>query len=199
MATGDDIVRLARSQIGKPYIFGASGPNSFDCSGLVLYCFKNVSGMSLPHSSSMQLSYGTEVKRTELGVGDLIFPSIGHVQIYSGNGNVVEAAQPGTNIREVPIWGFWRARRLITPGTGGGGSQPGTPGVTPIVDPVTPLLPYLVPLFGLVSEVTNLVKWFVNPKNWLRMAIFGVGLGLVVVALVKWNNVLSAAKEVANV
>lgn len=196
MANGDAIVKLARSQIGKPYVFGAAGPSSFDCSGLVKYCFRNIAQIDLPHSSSLQLGYGSEITRTQLAPGDLIFPSLGHVQIYSGNGNVIEAAEPGTNVRENPIWGFWRARRLVTPGTGT--TVPGDPTLTPVLDPITPLIPLFAPLFGLISEITHLVRWLVNPKNWLRIGMFSVGAILTFIALSRWANVLNTVTNAAS-
>jgi len=105
-------VDYARQQIGKPYVWGAVGPGAYDCSGLVMAAYAQV-GITLPRTTFLQIASGTEVKRADLAIGDLIFPDPGHVQIYSGDGKIVEAAESGIPIREVTIWGFWRARRII--------------------------------------------------------------------------------------
>lgn len=106
------IVAFARAQIGKPYVFGASGPNSYDCSGLVKAAYAQI-GIKLPHSATAQMLTGTRINRkSDLRPGDLVFPSLGatllgdHVQIWVGNGNIIEAARPGTNVRERAPWGL---------------------------------------------------------------------------------------------
>ena len=99
---------LARKQIGKPYKWGASGPNSFDCSGLVLYVFKKAANINFTHSSSGQYksSLVDNVKSGDEQPGDLIFfgpnvAGIHHVAIVSGNGKMIEAPHTGANVREV--------------------------------------------------------------------------------------------------
>lgn len=136
IGTGDaaKVIAYARAQIGKPYIFGGTGPNGYDCSGLSMMAYREV-GVSLTHSALAQLSRGVPItNKADLQVGDLLFPTgVGtalgdHVQIYSGNGNIVEAARPGTNVRERDMWGFSgdkvTARRLVKnpKGSGGGGT-----------------------------------------------------------------------------
>ncbi|HLT09907.1 MAG TPA: NlpC/P60 family protein, partial [Micromonosporaceae bacterium] len=85
--TGADIVAAAAVQIGKPYSYGAAGPNAFDCSGLTQYVFKQF-GVSLPHNAHAQLSYGRAVSKAEARPGDLVFFLSGghayHVGIYAG-------------------------------------------------------------------------------------------------------------------
>lgn len=173
MATGDDIVRVARAQIGKPYVFATAGPNTFDCSGLVVYCFKQVTGKSYPHFTGALVNYGTPVAKTDLAVGDLVFPDSGHVQIYSGNGKVVEAPHTGAKVREVPMWGFWRARRLITPGSGSGSGP--TPAVT-VGNPVSDVKG----LLDAFSSINQAVQWFTDPYNWERIILF-IGGGLLTI------------------
>lgn len=105
------IVAYARAQIGKPYVFGASGPNAFDCSGLTKAAYATI-GINLPHNSVTQLLVGRRINlRADLQPGDLVFPTVvgaifaGHVQIYSGNGNIIEAADVGIPVRERSMWG----------------------------------------------------------------------------------------------
>ena len=105
-------VTFARAQIGKPYVWGATGPNGFDCSGLVVAAYKS-QGMSLTRTTYTQVLQGKAVAQKDLQIGDLVFPDAGHVQLYSGNGMIVEAPHTGANVREVKMWGFWRARRVV--------------------------------------------------------------------------------------
>jgi cell wall-associated NlpC family hydrolase len=97
-------VATARAQIGKPYVYGAAGPDSFDCSGLTMYAWR-AGGVSLPHSSQSQYAGSTHIPISQLQPGDLLFfySDIHHVAMYSGGGMMIEAAHTGTNVREVPM------------------------------------------------------------------------------------------------
>lgn len=109
------VLAWARAQIGKPYKLGATGPDAFDCSGLVQQAYLNGAGIKLPRTTQFMIGVGQKVTRDQLAIGDLVFPDAGHVQLYSGGGNVVEAPRPGKMVREVQMWGFLTARRVITP------------------------------------------------------------------------------------
>lgn len=115
---GAQVVAIARQQIGKPYVWGATGPNSFDCSGLVQYVYKQV-GINLPRTTYTQSETGTAVSLNSLQSGDLLFwGGIGtayHVAIYTGNGNMLFAPQPGQNVKEEPMswWPPSFARRVL--------------------------------------------------------------------------------------
>jgi peptidoglycan DL-endopeptidase CwlO len=93
-------VQAALSQIGKPYKWGAAGPNAYDCSGLTSWAWAQA-GRSLPHSSRAQYASTTRVSRDDLQPGDLLFfgSPIHHVAMYIGNGRMVEASRSGTPIR----------------------------------------------------------------------------------------------------
>lgn len=120
MNTADAAIAFAMAQIGKPYVWGATGPNSYDCSGLVYASFKHAGykfAWPRPTTGTLILA-GSAVSKSQLQPGDLVFPDPGHVQIYVGNGYIVEAPRPGLKVRKVKMWGFWRARRLVQPGTG---------------------------------------------------------------------------------
>jgi cell wall-associated NlpC family hydrolase len=97
-------VATARAQIGKPYVYGAAGPDSFDCSGLTMYAWR-AGGVSLPHSSQSQYAGSTHIPVSQLQPGDLLFfySDIHHVAMYSGGGMMIEAAHTGTDVREVPM------------------------------------------------------------------------------------------------
>lgn len=99
-ATAQAIVDAAYSQLGVPYVWGGSTPGvGLDCSGLVQYCH-SVAGISLPHYSESQYAGGTKVSTPE--PGDICWKP-GHVGIYIGNGQMIEAQQTGTNIMISPV------------------------------------------------------------------------------------------------
>lgn len=171
----DQVLAYARAQIGKPYEWGATGPDSFDCSGLVNAAFKQI-GVSLPRTTGGLITAGASVAKADLRPGDLVFPNPGHVQIYSGDGNVVEAPRKGKPVREVPMWGFLTARRVLDGSEGGsliGGALDAVkdglgavPGVSEVAD---------------LASVLNPAKWAGEVQNvGLRLVIAAAGLGLVV-------------------
>jgi len=91
-------VRFAYAQVGKPYVYGASGPNSYDCSGLTMAAWKSA-GVSLAHNAAMQYNSIPHVSRGSLSPGDLVFSNgLGHVTIYIGNGQVISAPTSGRNV-----------------------------------------------------------------------------------------------------
>jgi cell wall-associated NlpC family hydrolase len=92
-------VNYALAQVGDAYVYGASGPSSFDCSGLTMMAWAQA-GVSLPHSSSGQMGSGPSVSSDALAPGDLVFyySPVSHVGIYIGNGQIVHAANPSTGV-----------------------------------------------------------------------------------------------------
>ena len=97
-------VATAASQIGKPYEWGADGPDSYDCSGLTMYAWASA-GVSIPHSSRAQYSSLPKVSRSELRPGDLVFfgNPIHHVGIYEGGGVMINAPETGEYVRRNSI------------------------------------------------------------------------------------------------
>jgi peptidoglycan DL-endopeptidase CwlO len=93
-------VASARAQIGKPYVWGATGPGSFDCSGLTSYVWRQA-GVSLPRTSRDQYAAGVKVSRSQLRPGDLVYfgSPIYHVAIYIGGGQMITAPQPGEVVK----------------------------------------------------------------------------------------------------
>jgi cell wall-associated NlpC family hydrolase len=114
------VIQWALAQRGKPYRFGAAGPDAFDCSGLVMQAFRHGAGIILPHFTGAMISYGTPITRSQLQPADIIFPNPHHVQLYIGNGQVCEAPDWNIPVRVVNIWGFWQARRIIGGKVSGG-------------------------------------------------------------------------------
>lgn len=97
IALGQAIVQSAQQYLGTPYVWAASGPSSFDCSGFTMYIM-DLYGIKLPHQSGMQYNYGYSVPKDMLIPGDLVFfnssktSSVAHVGIYIGNGNFIHAS-----------------------------------------------------------------------------------------------------------
>jgi cell wall-associated NlpC family hydrolase len=113
-AKADKVLAFARAQIGKPYVWGATGPSSYDCSGLTAAAWK-AAGVDLPRTTWDQVKVGTRVATADLLPGDLVFfyDDISHVGIYIGDGKMIHAPKPGTNVREesifyMPIYGSVR-------------------------------------------------------------------------------------------
>jgi cell wall-associated NlpC family hydrolase len=93
-------VDTALAQLGDPYEWAGAGPDTFDCSGLTQYAY-GAAGMHLPHSSRLQSATGTPVAYADLQPGDLVFfySPVSHVGMYIGNGQIVNALNPGAGIR----------------------------------------------------------------------------------------------------
>jgi cell wall-associated NlpC family hydrolase len=103
-ARAEIAVQTALAQIGDPYVYGAAGPDAFDCSGLTMYAWA-AAGVSIPHASWMQPHSGTPVSISALRPGDLVFyySPISHVGMYIGHGEIVHAPHPGSSVQIVPL------------------------------------------------------------------------------------------------
>ena len=99
-AKAQKVIAFAKKQLGKPYVWGATGPNSYDCSGLTQDAWK-AGGVSLPRTTWDQVKVGTKVAKSAMKPGDLIFfyDDISHVGIYVGDGRMIHAPKPGAKVR----------------------------------------------------------------------------------------------------
>ncbi|MYZ38215.1 MULTISPECIES: C40 family peptidase, partial [unclassified Streptomyces] len=97
-------VAFAYGALGKPYVWGATGPGSFDCSGLTQAAWR-AAGVSLPRTTYTQINAGQRVTRDRLAPGDLVFffSGVSHVGIYVGGGQMIHAPRPGSAVRLAPI------------------------------------------------------------------------------------------------
>lgn len=107
------VISILRSKLGKPYVYGSKGPDTFDCSGLTAYAYRNALGIEIGGSTYDQINSGIEVSQSELKPGDLVFPHAGHVGIYIGNGQMIHAPQTGDVVKISSVYKFWRARRIV--------------------------------------------------------------------------------------
>jgi cell wall-associated NlpC family hydrolase len=108
------LVRVALNQKGDRYVGGASGPNSFDCSGFTMWIYRTATGKYLPHYSGAQMNKARRVGRKHLKPGDLLFFGPGgsqHVSMYIGKGKMIHATNPRSGVRIDSInMGYYRAR-----------------------------------------------------------------------------------------
>ena len=113
-STGNGVVDFAYGYIGSPYVWGATGPSSFDCSGFTSFVYRNAAGVEITRTTYSQMGVGTPVSYGELQPGDLVFTYGGdHVGIYVGGGSYIHAPQPGDSVKVSPITSFYTARRVL--------------------------------------------------------------------------------------
>ncbi|WP_352416978.1 NlpC/P60 family protein [Clostridium tertium] len=113
-ASGNAIVDFAYGYIGAPYVYGAAGPSSFDCSGFTSFVFRNAAGIDITRTTYTQIGVGTPVSYGELQPGDLVFTyGLDHVGIYVGGGQYIHAPQPGDSVKVSPVTSFYAARRVL--------------------------------------------------------------------------------------
>ncbi|MDN5920293.1 MAG: C40 family peptidase, partial [Pseudonocardia sp.] len=114
-ATRSSAVQNALGKVGSPYRWGATGPNAFDCSGLVNWAFEQ-EGIDLPRTSKALASAGSPVSKSALKPGDLVtfYKPVSHVGIYVGNGQVVHASTSGSPVKvsDMDRMPFNSARRV---------------------------------------------------------------------------------------
>lgn len=109
----DKAIELLKQQVGKPYVWGDEGPDSFDCSGLVQYIYKNALGINLPRVSYDQSKVGQAVSREDLQPGDLVFfdtmdkGKVSHVGMYIGNNEFIHAANSKKGVIKSTLTGYY--------------------------------------------------------------------------------------------
>jgi hypothetical protein len=109
-----DVIAAAQSRIGRPYAWGATGPDSFDCSGLMVWAYKKA-GVSLPRTSQAQATYGTAVKAADIRPGDLVTSDWGlgpssHVAMYIGGGKLIHAPGTGQKVKVANFDATYRSK-----------------------------------------------------------------------------------------
>jgi cell wall-associated NlpC family hydrolase len=112
------IIAEAKRHKGAPYVFGAAGPRTFDCSGYTMFVYRKAIGKSLPHKANLQQNYGTAVSKSNAQPGDLIIIRRGsygyHAGIYAGHGKMWVAPRTGKTIALQKIWSSsYVVRRLV--------------------------------------------------------------------------------------
>lgn len=108
------ILNEAYAQLGKPYAWGATGSDKFDCSGFTQYVFENAAGVDISRTTYSQINEGQSVSQDQLQPGDLVFTHAGHVGIYVGGGQMIHAPQTGDVIKVGPVYSFYAGRRIVS-------------------------------------------------------------------------------------
>lgn len=109
----DNAIKLLKEQVGKPYVWGANGPDSFDCSGLTRYIYKEALGIDIPRVSYDQAKFGKEVAKEDLQVGDLVFfdtmnkGRVSHVGIYIGDNEFIHASNKSDGVKQSKLEGYY--------------------------------------------------------------------------------------------
>lgn len=208
------VVAYVKTFIGGRYVYGATGPSAFDCSGLTQHVYKSV-GVSLPRTSEEQFTVGAAVPAAQAAAGDLVFfggdgydgsPSApGHVGIYIGGGQMVSALNPAAGIKVSSVAGNVGFRRptgvaggTLSPattgsssGTGGGGSS-FTSALGGIFNDLTSgLVSWPGQIIGTFSDldtatvdVYNHLKLFFQPSTYIRIGAGMAGTTFLVMGLV---------------
>ncbi|MDY5784628.1 MULTISPECIES: C40 family peptidase [unclassified Corynebacterium] len=104
VTNGQRIVEIARTKIGSPYVYGAAGPNAFDCSGFTSWVYSQA-GKAIPRTSQAQAGAGQRVSLDQLQAGDIVafYGGASHVGIYTGNGTIIDALNSGAPVAERPL------------------------------------------------------------------------------------------------
>ncbi|WP_068270671.1 C40 family peptidase [Aldersonia kunmingensis] len=102
-SVGQRALEAAKTKVGAQYVWGATGPNSFDCSGLVQWAYKQA-GVNIPRTSFEQANAGIPIPVEQLQPGDIVISNGGnHASVYAGNGNILEASTSGVPVKYTPI------------------------------------------------------------------------------------------------
>lgn len=117
--TYKSVYKLAKKNMGKPYVYGATGPSAFDCSGFTSYIYKKAAKVSIPRTAAAQYQSAKKVSYKNMKKGDLVFfgysaYSIYHVGMYVGNGQMIDAQNNGVVKEKViaPWWDYYGSARV---------------------------------------------------------------------------------------
>ncbi len=107
------ILNEAYNHLGKAYVYGATGPSNFDCSGFTQYVYRKAAGVDITRTTYSQIGVGVPVSQSQLQPGDLVFTHAGHVGIYVGGGSMIHAPQTGDVVKVSSVYKFYAARRIL--------------------------------------------------------------------------------------
>jgi hypothetical protein len=192
MADFGAILAELRAQLGKKYVWGSAGPNTFDCSGLVQYVYGH-HGIKVPRTSAEQAHSGQVIPKGQQQPGDLLFTGDGplgegHVQIFIGGGQIIEAPHTGVPVR-VAALNLGRVKNIRRVGGIGGWTGTGSASITSttgsaqaVSDPfagITAALGGIGQSFAEVSAVAETLQKLALPQTWVRIVAGVAGTSLV--------------------
>jgi len=173
----DRAVAFAVAQVGKPYLWGATGPAAYDCSGLTQASWQ-AAGVAIPRTTYQQVRIGQAVAYSQAAPGDLIFPfaDLSHVVMYLGNGQVVQAPQTGETVNIVAYYGAAGGIRRVTDQAGTGASINSASLVTAGNTASSGQSNALTQLHNLFSTLTNSRDWasFAYIVGGFALLLYGV-------------------------
>lgn len=184
-----DFVAEVKKFAGDQYVYGAAGPSTFDCSGLVQYAAEKMGLKNVPRTSEEQWKWVTHIDKSQLQPGDLVFGQFpgdnappGHVGVYVGNGQILAAADPaqGVSYSSLDSWGNAVYGYGRIPGDSGG-TQSAT--LTGLSIPGFSFPGQITGFFSEADTFVNSLMWIVNPSSWLRIGAFLVGIALLLFAI----------------
>ena len=113
-ATGQDIINYAYTFLGTPYVWGATGPSTFDCSGFTSYVYRHAANLEITRTTYTQINVGTPIAYEDMQPGDLVFMRNNeHVGIYIGDGKMIHAPRTGDVVKVSNVFSFYAARRIL--------------------------------------------------------------------------------------
>jgi hypothetical protein len=202
--TGTAILDEVEKFKADPYVYGAAGPTSFDCSGLIQYALEQLGMTNVPRTSEEQWAWVTHITQSQLQPGDLVFAQFpgdnappGHVGVYMGNGEVFSAQDQALGIGAASlaswgsaVYGYGRVPDSSTSGAAGvnagtSGSSSASSGIGSLLDPLSALASALGTIatdFGdAVSDFDKVAKFFSEltmPSTWIRVGACFAGIGM---------------------
>lgn len=172
----DQAMSFALAQVGKPYQWGGTGPNSFDCSGLTQAAYKSA-GISIPRTALLQSHSGTAVGGISAALpGDLIFPFVdeSHVCMYLGNNQIVEAPQTGEDVHVIAYYASAGGiRRFVA-----GGGTPYTSGLSGNGVNSNSASGVSTTSSTVFTQLANISKSLTSTSDWASFAYLLGGAGL---------------------
>lgn len=185
-AVATKAIQIASQQAGKPYIWGAAGPDTFDCSGLVHYAYSLAglpgAGRATSHlwTTATIRFMGDPVQPGQEQPGDLIMPTAGHVGICIGNGKMWNAPETGIPVRiDTYPSRLFAVRRVSTPTTAVGGNPVTTTGIETVGGPIE----WWNQFIDMVHAFDHALQWIGDGHNWIRIGEVISGTGLVYYAV----------------
>lgn len=172
--------------VGDPYVYGAAGPSSFDCSGLVQYSLTKLGVANVPRTSEAQYAWATKISASDLAPGDLVFAqfpgdnaSPGHVGVYVGGGRVLSAEDPaqGIGYDTLADWGSAIVGYGRVPDSAAGAATDASTGG------IGSLLSIPSEITGAFGDLDTVLKDILSPSFWLRIGAFFTGIGLLVLGI----------------
>lgn len=185
--TPAELVAAVRRHLGQKYVYGAEGPNTFDCSGLMQYAFHQ-EGVSIPRTAESQWAWSgfKTVGYGDLQPGDLIFSdwpgdgsSPGHVAMYSGGGKLIEAPRTGVPIHEIALDAGYQKHVKGYKRLSGTAATGDTKAISDATDEKAALAGGIAGIGSELANASDFVAKLLMPGTWIRISAFVIGGGAV--------------------